>query len=71
MLYEFFYVGMLVLFGIWCIFVSSIILTLDYHFWDRHTDSGLSFVWAILTVPVAPIIAFIEIIFIIRDSKSL
>ena len=70
MLHEFFYVGMLVLFGIWCVAVVSVIMALDYHFWDHHMGYDLSPVWTIFTAPVAPIIAIIEIIFMIRDLKS-
>ena len=70
MLYGFFYVGMFVLFGIWCISVICAIIALDYHFWDYRMGYDLSPIWTIFTAPIAPIIAIIEIIFMIRDSRS-
>lgn len=69
MLHEFFYVGMLVLFGIWCVAVVSAIMALDYNFWDHRIGSDSGFVWTILTAPIAPIIAVIEIFLMIKDSK--
>ncbi len=66
---EFFSVFVLVLFGIWCVAIASAIMALDYHFWDYHIGCDLSFVWTILTAPIAPIIAVIEIILMIKDSR--